>query len=1283
MPDPDRTTSNWPTWVVATLALGGLFGLHNPSSKTNTPEIVAKSPGSSPLPESEGKNPDTAAEPHSAYRMIEAYLGSPEPPKRENELHADVRIDASSASGKINLDLKTNRVDDESRNRVAGKAESTRRNTDWKSRFAKLADTAKRLKRDLAHDDLQFIIATLPDPVDSHLQTTFDTAVVAIQFAAQRHGYLLDRVDFPWQQAVERGVPSSSEDRLIYRKHPGIMLLRRESGRSKSECQLLVIFVVGETPTAGIHIPAFYDALDQIAAWDETSSRPADQGATVAILGPTFSGASDSLRRAMLRWHSITRSRAFGNRPLTFKVISGSATADSNKKTLSYVESPAAGSPLCEITFSATVNSDSSTVHRLLQFLTEERRIPVSKIAFLVEFGTEYGRGLNENGIQNAKVEDRVLRVPYPMEIGRVRSEYESHPELAGANGQDQLHPHLHLSLKAPPDVTDVAPTFSENSAVIAERRLTTALAELNRRDVRAIGVFATDEKDVIFLARQVRRYVPDAELFTLESFLLYAHNDVLRDTRGMLIATTYPLFLNNQVWSAPADLPDKSNREQIQFSSMQSEGMFNAMMVHLNEMEHEPDQIISLTEYRSPFQRPSQNPSAAGGSVQTEMPPIWLTMVGQDGLWPIHVWPADKVDACPIGYTYRAPAKIASSNVKQAATGRSELGRLPNVLFSLATTWLGLIFGLAFVIRNKVCSRLTKSCLGHRFQRVWLPFAPMPGNLHSDATPCNDRPLSGWFGSAVFFCGLCLAHFAVSWPLWLAQLGGFGIGSLGVQTWLTWYPVVIASSAVGLLLLFCGIYSAYGQIIGKTSSVANVKEGACFLVVVGVLLVIFLFLIRSDDSSRASTAIFIERAGAFSSGVTPLTPLTLLGVALCCGAWGLLNRQRFLLMYPIFSPAPARNHHDGTAEDLLESGLEERVDALNQYLERDKFAPQRSSDWGLIFAVGFALVYILGLRSTITNEGLWLSLLLAITLTCVVIHACLLFSRAMAVSAIMERLLRRLGQHALVSVFDRIPTRLAVKAGGHVFSPAPHPGDLEISVRAWEQIVLSPAPALGGHIAACQARALYEARKQLADNLANSTTRRTEVLLACGSINEQLCDAARVYYEQVVPLWQTRRIAEKHEATSGSSRPTVSISKDRCEAVELFIGIRLVELMRNVFAHIRNLMTTVTLILLVLLWAVNSYPFQPSRLVRVACFVLILWMVANFFIVTLKFNRDEVLSRLAGTTPNRFSIDRPMVLAMITYVAIPLISLAATLFPELSDSLFSWTTIVQRTFQG
>ena len=82
-------------------------------------------------------------------------------------------------------------------------------------------------------------------------------------------------------------------------------------------------------------------------------------------------------------------------------------------------------------------------------------------------------------------------------------------------------------------------------------------------------------------------------------------------------------------------------------------------------------------------------------------------------------------------------------------------------------------------------------------------------------------------------------------------------------------------------------------------------------------------------------------------------------------------------------------------------------------------------------------------------------------------------------------------------------------------------------------------------------------------------------------------------------------------------------------------------------------------------------------------CYGLTAWVLATNLILMIKFNRNEVLSHLAHTVPNRFTLDRSLVLPLVTYVVFPLLSIFLVHFPGLGRLFFGWADTLRRVLQG
>src|ERR1700685_1363781 len=130
---------------------------------------------------------------------------------------------------------------------------------------------------------VKFLIALAPDPVHTELSLFFDRGIETIQQAAQEEGYDFDRATMPWdssthaesndfQKRADEDATGAARESL-----PGLMIFRpalerlapqtddpADAPQKKTDDSAdapLFVFVVGETPTAGIHKNQFANAL--------------------------------------------------------------------------------------------------------------------------------------------------------------------------------------------------------------------------------------------------------------------------------------------------------------------------------------------------------------------------------------------------------------------------------------------------------------------------------------------------------------------------------------------------------------------------------------------------------------------------------------------------------------------------------------------------------------------------------------------------------------------------------------------------------------------------------------------------------------------------------------------------------------------------------------------------------------------------------------------------------------------------------------------------------------
>ncbi len=461
--------------------------------------------------------------------------------------------------------------------------------------------------------DLRFLTALVPVPPDPRL----DQALEALQRGFAQSDYLLDRAWLPWSgDAAKR--EAAPQDR------PGLLLFRGPQTDDGSR-RLVLVFLVGETPKAGVQKAAFRETLDLVADLQGASSDP-----TVALLGPTYSGTVESLRLALLAWQGQEKEHQ-RRLSLRFRAATGSATASGLEDAFAEVG----------VDFCRTVLPDAELHERVLDFLRDDMGWDLRRVALLTEADTAYGRSLldAESAERRTTSDERMVIVPFPSHISELRNAAEQEKaaqeaaqEKAGKNGGSAPLPTgrkaLELDLVDSDRPADLVPAYSPLTVHGNERMLANLLQTISREGIRYVGILATDVKDKLFLVEKVHELAPDALLFTFDNNLLYAHPQYAQTMDGMLVFSSSPLFTEGAP-GLPVSLAPAGTRERRQFTSELQQGVYEAVRYLLGEAPVVP-------------------------------PQAWITAVGNGSLWPIaHLKaPAGKARLCQASAPAKPPAK-------------------------------------------------------------------------------------------------------------------------------------------------------------------------------------------------------------------------------------------------------------------------------------------------------------------------------------------------------------------------------------------------------------------------------------------------------------------------------------------------------------------------------------------------------------------------------------------------------------------------------------------------
>ena len=461
------------------------------------------------------------------------------------------------------------------------------------------------------------LIFICEDPLDSVGDFAFDTLVDAVQKALGTAGFTLDRYYLPWHHymTASKAFPTfgTEPSQRFYRTEPGVLLFRRlAEHRPKEECaacaprpyDLLVVFVCGETPVAGIHKQAFWEAC-----WRVEEILPPDSA--VHVVGPRFSGSVLSFAKAVEDCHDSFPWRAFN-------IIS---------PTMSAVTEQGFKSLLAEPETREAVSFRSMHLHVrivkdcLLEYVRKQE--PGAAIAWITESNTGYGVGAVDEAPKNKSIWD--FRLPY--QLAQLRAAYSTRDN--SSDDRPRLRSSLsRLTIPMETNLTDadaIAPVTPDVTSPVAELCLSSVLEVIIRERIRYVGITTTDPRDRIFLANAIRQRCPNVQLLFLNVDVLYTHPDYAHFMHGTIIGSSYPLYPRAQAWTY-----SYLDHRYVAFARHTDQAVYNAILAsrYTSLVEnHKTPPPLELVNYGLPFAASSSG-----------YPAVWINKVGCCDIWPLKV---------------------------------------------------------------------------------------------------------------------------------------------------------------------------------------------------------------------------------------------------------------------------------------------------------------------------------------------------------------------------------------------------------------------------------------------------------------------------------------------------------------------------------------------------------------------------------------------------------------------------------------------------------------------
>lgn len=1038
-----------------------------------------------------------------------------------------------------------------------------------------------------------------------------------------------------------------------------------------------VVYLIEETPTAGIRLAALGEALGD---WDSLRQQygPPPQDEPLALLAPAFSGSAAGLA------HFIASHELWRKYPL--EIISGRATSTDVAQAL---RTARRSGP--QVRFHSTVHSDDDMQEAMFSFLVDRLGADCRKIALIVESSTPYGnatyqqdRSLHRGRVRRSHAcPPRLL--PVPSDLPRLQAEWERKKNTTQTPSAATYEELAKNSLERQRDDsrrTGMLPLFSKETLSERDLSLSALLSTLYQEGIRYVGLMMTDASDKIFLAQRISANCPDARLFTFESELSLVHPQDLAYTRGMLVASTYPLFTRNQQWTYPYS----GAMQRLQFASQADQGVYNAALLLLGHPEH-------LLEYAAPFApferwesyaklwrctRPSaQDPLCLA------KPPVWISAVGRSALVPLEV-------SAPSDDDFVADRRHALFRAGEKTPLRDTITKIPNSeqrytpydmgtvrVLTIVLLLLSLSLGVPF-LRNAYGTPLWVSEAGEeaRFFDFLKPLPQSPHPLFAKEHTARSVYLL-WLslplGVLSFYLGLLLAL--------RFRAGNFmqdGTGLLGrffgnalfdsTTDWskildLLYLLMSTTSQSVSWVVTICVLCRMWNRpprwprLRRFLTSLGFLSAATLFLSLVALSIAInTVSALDTKDLTSwhgANAILFLRRSAQTSYELSPLLPLLcLLAISFL---WGLYNLRRISLVtlrplsdLPVYSPPDkAQQIQQDMRLCYAQLGSHHRLTVVSVVLLVVLVA---SPVFGRLTTIDMSAVHLL------------FRVLFSVATSLIVLAV----FRLLLLLWPLEGALHHLRHHPLASALSRIPAAWRRPLGTMLLE--------ELSGATEQQMLEQKLDALAAGLAqqTPQARRqaipveLHESLSLLEDRVATwHNTNPPPDPMSLVDVDLERAASALLYGTRP-PL--RPRPAPTAPPDAGAKEPPAPDPLAFLPLAEDLLSTRLVLILGRLLPHLRNSMLVTTSCMVLMLAALWSYPFQPMQWMTILIWLIFLSVCGLTAMVLLQLNRSPILSQLTGTEPGKLSWDSSFLRPVVYYVLIPLLSLLSTQLPE-----FNW----------
>ncbi len=1140
----------------------------------------------------------------------------------------------------------------------------------------------------VATGKLGFVIAVVPNPVQTHLPLMFDRSIEAIQQAAQDESYVYDSSWFPWNTTEKSYELLSDQEEAEdleeqAQKQPGIMVFRRgfyEQG--------LVVFVVAEQPTGGISDSQFENALQwmHVLGVDQSDEQ-------LRILGPTFSGSLPSLARELeaktIRQSPSKILNAFQQYPKGILIHSGTTSSEASEAGVlrfkqfladKQVELKDGPNPGPQLHFRTFYESDSLMTDRFLCYLQGEG-YQLSKVAILSEDETAFGGFVKPKRVGScdfSNPENMPIYLYYPRDIATLRSAYERQSVFsAGKQQANAPSTTLRGDLSEPASSDhDTVRTYAGELTPQAQESVLFGITNiLDSKHTEFVILRSSNTLDQLFLSEFLRRSYPSGRVVIDGSDLLFRRGIQGASLRGVLLLSSYPLLSRTQ--DSVPKFHGPFSRSYRVFAQDSSEGLYIAARELLDPTGETAS--IPISDYAPPRWALKD-----GEYTDNRRPATWITVVGHRQFWPVAVLNSNTQPEDPkLDAHGPAHSSLLEPAVEVFVPSLQKTG-LPGEMVGL------LIICLMLGLWHMYCCWKGSIIGTPRARAYFAPIARM------------EHPILVFLGSLLIgYLGLLLA-------LSLRR----GLGMLAAKTQVSALLTVVALVGLGLLACLTN-YRIPVSLVGVSKDawtrIHRWRRGAVGLWPLALILLVLLkYFLTSplDDSNLVPT---FWRSMYLRSGVSPLLPQVLLLLGLYAWFWfslqglSLFGADRPVLPRKEDLPkfiVPAELGGDCEDRQQVEGfrmfSREEAGDTIEKAARPLTGSYLTSLPVFLTVAVvasGIALNDI-ALR-TLGDRRFGILIFLWICLSIAVILAdALQFLRTWSRLRQLLIFLDRLRLRRTLAALKGLSWNSVWKMSGNVLEQRyclisrqfESLRNLKNTLEAWKPTAgdeIRGRDATLEQLKTCDRRGILFAEWYV--NLCDPRNPPpvTDLARLQGFQEELAATAACAMKQIIVPAWQkeTRSLILKAESSGETSHDdddkqrredhSVDAIDKHVRAAEEFFVLPYLGFIQNTMGRIRSIAMSILALFVATTLAVSSYPFDPLPIIGMIFLITFLLVGTAVILVYAEMHRDATLSHITNTTPGELGLE--FWGRLFAFGVGPLIGLLTTLFPAMTDFVVSW----------